>query len=121
MKITNAMQISDFEREIGKRIARYRIDGNLSQKELADKAGIGLVTLIRLESGESINTRTLYKVLKALSVLENMEILLPDADFRPIDYLRYTKKAPQRVSKKKGVKDASYRETVGKRHRSNSS
>ena len=32
-----------------------------------------------------------------------MEILLPDADFRPIDYLRYNKKAPQRVSRKRGA------------------
>ena len=43
--------------EIGERLKRYRLNRNLSQKEIAERAGIGLASVARLEDGKGSNWR----------------------------------------------------------------
>lgn len=102
MRITNSTPLMAVHKDLGRRIARCRIDSDFTQKELADRAGVSLGTLARMESGENVSTEALFRVLWALSSLENLEVLLPDADDQPADLLRWNRKAPQRVGRKRG-------------------
>lgn len=63
---------------IARRIAAYikhnRLQLNLTQKELAARAGIGLRTLIGIESGAiNMNVLTLIQLLRALNLLSVFE------------------------------------------------
>ncbi len=54
----------DWERlEIAKRIIDYRIKNKLSQRQLADYAGVTQQHISKIESGEFSNISTLQKIL----------------------------------------------------------
>lgn len=61
---------------IGKRIARHRLDQNLTQAQLSEEAGVSKRTLVRLESGESTQVTNLLRVLRALGLL-NLDSIVP--------------------------------------------
>lgn len=69
--------------EIGSRIRAYRIAYPLSQAELAAKAGIATRSLSRLENGEDIQFGNLVKILIALDLDSNIDMLIPDPNKRP--------------------------------------
>ncbi len=71
-------------REIGQRLKEYRIRKNLQQKELATFAGISLDTVARLEHGSPISMEKFIRVLRALDMLENFDLLVPEPPISPI-------------------------------------
>jgi transcriptional regulator with XRE-family HTH domain len=72
--------------EMGRRLARARLDRNLSQKQLAAQAGVGKATLERLEAGLPSKLPTLIRVLRALDLLEGLDELVPaHAGPSPVD------------------------------------
>lgn len=73
--------------EIAARLKAYRIDYPLSQKELADKSGVALRSILRMESGEDVQFGNLIKVLIALDLDANLDMLVPDPTKRPSYYL----------------------------------
>jgi len=73
--------------ELAARLKAYRIDYPLSQKELADKSGIALRSILRVESGEDVQLGNLIKVLIALDLDANLDMLVPDPTKRPSYYL----------------------------------
>lgn len=87
--------------EVGQRLAQLRIDVNLTQAELARKAGVGKRTLERLEAGESTQTRTLFRVLRELELLERLEMLLPEPTNRPSHAVNKADALPQRAAGKR--------------------
>ncbi len=74
--------------ELGDRLARQRLQRNLTQAELAREAGISKRTLVRLESGESSQMTNLLRVLRALGLLGNLDALLPTPVTSPIAQLQ---------------------------------
>lgn len=66
-------------------IASYRLENNISQKQLADEAGVSVRTIKRMESGKGISVDTLVRVLKALNLAENIDLLIPESGIRPLD------------------------------------
>jgi transcriptional regulator with XRE-family HTH domain len=70
--------------EIGERAQRYRVGMNLSQAELAKKAGVSQRTIERLEAGSSVQLDTLLRILRALQLSANLDQLIPEANIRPI-------------------------------------
>ncbi len=74
-------------RELGRRLERQRLQRNLTQDELAERAGIGRATLQRLERGESVQSTSIVKLLRALGLLEALDAALPQALERPIAQL----------------------------------
>jgi len=74
--------------ELAARLKAYRIDYPLSQKELADKSGIALRSILRMESGEDVQLGNLIKVLIALDLDANLDMLVPDPTKRPSYYLK---------------------------------
>ena len=67
--------------ELGRRIARYRLNGNWTQAALAREAGVSKRTLHRLEHGDSIQASNLIRILRALDLLEKNTCTDEDGDF----------------------------------------
>ncbi len=99
------MTISGFEsnefimQEIGRRLQKYRIDMGMTQKELAEKAGISLRTVVSFEKGSDIKMSLMIKVLRSLNMASNIDLLVPETLVRPSDYLELNKQR-KRVRKK---------------------
>lgn len=83
---------------IGDRIARHRIARSLSQRELAEQAGLGLRTVQRLEQGAaSTNLAGLIRVVRVLGLLDHIDRIIPEPSPSPIAQLRSQRKQPKRV------------------------
>ena len=65
--------------EIGERIARWRLDRNLTQAKLAAAADVSKRTIERMEKGESVQFTSFVQILRALDLLGNLETLVPAA------------------------------------------
>ncbi len=98
MQITTQLSDRAVLTELGERIARCRIDRQLTQAQLAREAGLGKRTVERIEAGQTAQLDSLIRILRALGLLQNFELLLPQSDGRPLDYLEREGKRPQRVS-----------------------
>jgi DNA-binding XRE family transcriptional regulator len=78
MPIQRLMSDEALLHELGHRIARLRLERNLSQAQLAEQAGISKRTLERLEAGAAATQLSLFlRVLRQLDLLERLELLLP--------------------------------------------
>lgn len=76
-----------FLRELGSRTKKYRIESMLTQKQLADKAGVSLRSIQRFENGEDLQLSNLFRILEALDLSDNILMLIPDMANRPSAYL----------------------------------
>ena len=85
--------------EIGERIKRYRLNCNLTQKEVAERVGIGLASVARLEDGKGSTLANLIRVLTALDVLESLDSFLPMPSISPIQLAKLHGKERRRSSK----------------------
>lgn len=88
--------------ELGNRIARYRLNRNLTQEALAEEAGISKRTVHRIEHGQSTQASNLIRILRALGLLENMEALVPEPALSPIQQVRQHGKRRKRASSRAG-------------------
>lgn len=97
MKITNNFADAAVLQLIGEGISRYRLNRNLTQTQLADDAGVSLSTLNRMESGSSSQINNLVRVLRALNLLENIGLLIPEPATSPIQQAKLAGKTRQRA------------------------
>lgn len=74
--------------ELGRRLARTRLERNLSQQQLAHEAGVSKATIERLEAGEPIKSTSLVRVLRALGLLDALDRLIPEPLPSPVERLR---------------------------------
>ncbi len=84
--------------QLAERVKRYRIDMNLSQADFSQKAGISLRSITNFESGSDVKFSNFIKILKALELADNLELLVPDVSKRPSSFL-VKEKQKQRVRK----------------------
>ena len=84
--------------ELGARLARERLDRNLSQQELAEAAGVSRSTVKRLEAGRSTQLTNLIRVLRALGLLANLATLVPLPEVRPVAELERGGRERRRAS-----------------------
>lgn len=59
------------------RLEWHRRDAMLSQRELAEKAGVSPATIVRIEAGKDVHPKTVRKLAEALGVRPR-ELLEPD-------------------------------------------
>jgi transcriptional regulator with XRE-family HTH domain len=97
MRITGDSTDSAVLDELGARLRRQRLERNLSQSALAEQAGVGRVTLQRIEEGRSPSATSLVRVLRALDLLERVEGLVPEPSPSPIEELRRRGRRRQRA------------------------
>jgi len=63
------MDIMDIKKKIGQRIRRLRIMMKLSQGELAERSGLGIETISRMERGvQGLTLDNLYKISKGMNI-----------------------------------------------------
>ena len=98
MKIQKDCQ--EYIKELGQKIKIYRIMNEMSQQDLEDKRGVSKRSISRLEQGESVQVDNLFKILLALGLGDNIELLVPDQTKRPSYYLKKMDTVPKRVRKK---------------------
>ena len=101
MKFQDLQHDDAILQELGRRLAQLRIGVNLTQAELARKAGVGKRTLERLEAGETTQTRTLFRIFRELDLLERLEVVLPEPTSRPSHDLKKGDALRKRASRKK--------------------
>jgi transcriptional regulator with XRE-family HTH domain len=90
--------------EFGKRLARLRLERNLTQSQLACEAGISKPTLQRLESGEvATQLSGFLRVCRALGLLERLDLLLPEPVASPMAQLKQAGRKRQRATGKKAA------------------
>ncbi len=91
--------------ELGRRIARLRLEANLTQAQLAEQAGISTRTLERLESGGTATQLSLFlRVLRQLDLLERLELLLPEPQASPMALLQLQEGGRKRASRRSSAK-----------------
>lgn len=73
---------------LGERLRAIRLSRNLTQRELAEKAGLSLRALINLEAGEGSTVESLMRVLKGLNVATAIELLAPQPKVSPLQILK---------------------------------
>lgn len=87
--------------ELGGRLSQRRLELGLSQAELAEEAGVSKRTVERMESGATTQTGTLVRVLRALDLLDRLEMLIPETGPRPMDLLKLKGEERLRAPRKK--------------------
>ena len=93
-KLTDSKVLSD----VGDRLARYRLDKNLTQAQLAREAGVSKTTVFRLENGESTQLTNFVRVLRALGLLTTLDALVPGPLTSPLTQLKSRSKERRRAS-----------------------
>ena len=70
--------------EIGGRISRQRLNRNITQADLARRAGVSRIVVQRIESGSGSTFENLVRVLRILGLLDNLDVFVPDTGPSPI-------------------------------------
>lgn len=91
--------------QLGKELRRMRLERNISQAEVAKRAGLDRTTVVQLEAGRSATSLTLVQVLRAIGRLDVLDAFheVP----RPTPYqlveqqAKYQAKQRKRASRKK--------------------
>ena len=84
-------------RELGERLARTRLERNLSQAGLAKEAGVSKRTVERIEAGEAVKSNSLIRVLRGLGQLGVLDRLVPEPLPSPVERLRLQGRRRQRA------------------------
>ena len=99
MQITAEMTDETVAKELGQRLARTRLERNLTQAALADQAGLSKRTLERLESGAaSVQLSALVRVSRALGLMDRLDSLIPPPIPSPIQQMKLEGRKRKRAS-----------------------
>ena len=86
---------------LGERLAQYRLNQNITQAELAHKAGVSERTIQRLEQGQSIQLAGFVRILHELGMSDRLNALIPPPIPSPIEQLKLQGKQRKRASRSK--------------------
>lgn len=89
--------------ELGRRLARRRLDLGMTQADVAEKAGLGKRTVERIEAGGDTQMSTVVRLLRVLGLTEGLERLVPEAGPGPMELLKMKGKERKRASSPKRV------------------
>ena len=101
MKITSTLSDVTLLEELGQRVRQQRVGQNLTQGQLADAAGISPRTLERSEAGQPIQLDKFIRILRVLRLSENVDLLLPENEIRPLQLIGPKAKPRQRASRRR--------------------
>ncbi len=96
MKIYGTENTITLTEEIGKRLRGMRVRAELTQNELAQRAGVPKAVITKLENGIPIRMDSLFELMRALGCLGNLQVLLPEDEPTASEMLR-GKKTRMRV------------------------
>ena len=106
--LDNIYILTDIElcNRIGVKIKTVRLKQNMSQDELADKSGVSISTIRRMEDGEVKTLESLIRILRTLGKLDIFIPLVEEEQLSPNEYYELTNKANKHKRKRasKGCK-----------------
>lgn len=94
--------VADLEAELGGNLRALRLNRNLEQTTLAERAGVSLTALKRLESGRGSTTHTLISILRALGREDWLKTIAPVATINPLTMPRSAKPRRRAAGRRKG-------------------
>jgi transcriptional regulator with XRE-family HTH domain len=102
--INNWHSLSDSAiiREVGLAVRQMRVQAQLTQQEVATRAGIDRVTLSKFENGASANLLTFIQVLRVVDQLDVLNALQDGATPSPLAAAERQGKPRLRVRAKRG-------------------
>ncbi len=100
MKITGNESEKAVLREMGERIRECRVALNFTQIEFADQCGISTSTVVRIEAGDDSKLSNYIKILSALDMLANINLLIPETkqDFKLLFENKHTRKRVRKTN-----------------------
>ncbi|MFS8606886.1 MAG: helix-turn-helix domain-containing protein [Gammaproteobacteria bacterium] len=104
MKIASTLSDAAILQALGQRISEHRLQANLTQAELAARAGVGKRTLERIEAGGGAELTTFVRILRALGLADGLDRLVPEIPPSPIARLELHGKRRRRASGRRGAK-----------------
>lgn len=102
MEMTSKMTSRDILLIFGSRIREYRIRLKMTQRELAEKSGLSVLTIHRFENGSSqnISLSVFILLVKSLGMVDRLDNLLPELPPSPYEFNEKGKRV-QRIRHKK--------------------
>ncbi len=70
--------------EIGVRVSRQRLNRNITQVDLARRAGVARIVVQRLEGGRGCTLENFVRVLRTLGLLDQLDAFLPETGLSPL-------------------------------------
>ena len=98
MNISNSLTDEAILAELGARITRRRLDLQMTQAAVAQKAGVAKRTLERMEAGETADMSTMIRIFRVLDLLPALDQALPESKPGPIELMEHKGKERQRAS-----------------------
>jgi transcriptional regulator with XRE-family HTH domain len=88
--------------ELGRRLARQRLERNWTQAQMAAEAGLGQATVQRAERGESVQMTSMVKLLRTLGLLGALDAAVPESIVLPIAQLEREQRHARRRASGRG-------------------
>lgn len=87
MQIEASVTDEAVQAELGARLARLRLERNLTQADLAERAGVDRRAVASLEAGNSVRLTTFIRILRALGLVGGLDAVVPQPAPSPIELL----------------------------------
>ena len=101
--------------ELGRRVTAIRLAQNLSQRQLAERAGLGVRTVQRLEQGAAATQLSGFvRVCRALGLMDRLDQILAEPPPSPLDQLRLQARKRRRATGRRQSAAGSGKWTWGK-------
>jgi putative transcriptional regulator len=84
--------------ELGGRLQRERLNRDMTQADLALKAGVSLRSLQYLEAGRPCSLASLIRIIRALGNLAALDAFFPEPGLSPVQLARMKGQERQRAS-----------------------
>ena len=98
MQLTRLMTDEAILTELGQRLARQRIDQQITQAQLAHQSGVSKRTVERIEAGASTQMASIIRICRVLNLIAGLDRFIPEAGSRPMDLVKRKGKIRQRAS-----------------------
>ena len=81
------MSVLEILTSVGHRLKAHRLQQNISTADLAARAGLSRLTVVKAEAGKNSTLATVVRILRALGRLDALESFLPTPTVSPLALL----------------------------------
>lgn len=89
--------------KLGERLKQARLNRDMTQSEVAERAGVSRKAVLNAEKGIS-RLEVLVAIMVALDLTKQLDLFLPPQDVSPIQLARLKGKARQRASGQRKIR-----------------
>ncbi len=87
---------------LGERIKKERLNQNMTQFEIAQRAGMDRIVLTRLENGKGCTLGNMIKILRVLGKIDQLDLFLPEPGVSPVQLAKFTGQQRREASGRRG-------------------